>query len=229
MPDNEFRQTFYPWKIAGSRGFESHRARLKMIKLVIFDLGNVCFNIDWIKINEEMVKQFKINTLVKSSGDEKVIGYYNKTLEGKKTTKDFFKELNKEGYNIDEIVSFYKNLYKEYKKPNKKIMQLIKNLKKKVKVACLTDTNDIHFEAHKEQKSLESFDYVFASFQLGSKKSDKNTFVKILNQVKLLPEEAIFIDDDDRNIENAQSLGIKAVKYKDYNQLVKDLSHYNLF
>ena len=45
-----------------------------MIKVIVFDLGGVCFDIDWIKINEEMVKKFNITTLVKSTGNEKMVG-----------------------------------------------------------------------------------------------------------------------------------------------------------
>lgn len=48
-----------------------------MIKVIIFDLGGVCFEIDWLKINDEMVKKFNITTLVKSAGNKKAIKYIN--------------------------------------------------------------------------------------------------------------------------------------------------------
>ncbi|MCX6748374.1 MAG: HAD-IA family hydrolase [Candidatus Pacearchaeota archaeon] len=201
-----------------------------MIKAIIFDLGSVCVNIDWIKINEEMMKKFGINILVKSSGDEKLIQLYNDTLEGKKDMKkDFFKELNKNNHNLEEITNFYKEVYKKYKSLNKDIWSLIKKLRKNIKVACLTDTNSIHFETHREQKIIERFDYAFSSFQLGSRKADKNTFIKVLEKLELKPEEVIFIDDSEKNVNNAKSLGINTIKFENFNQLKDTLRKFEIY
>lgn len=55
-----------------------------MIKAIIFDLW-VCFEVDWLKINKEMIKKFNISTLVKSAGNETAIKYYKDALEGRGT------------------------------------------------------------------------------------------------------------------------------------------------
>lgn len=56
-----------------------------------------------------------------------------------------------------------------------------------MKIACLSDTNDIHFLAHEEQKHLDNFDFVFASFKIGKIKRDKGAFEKILEELELNP------------------------------------------
>lgn len=171
-----------------------------MIKLVIFDLGGVCFEIDWLKINDEMVRKFNVTTLVKSAGNEKAVTYYKEALEGKRHPVDMFKELNRNNKDLNEIIKFYKELYKKHKKHNNQIYKLIKKLKNKFTVICLSDTNVLHYEAHEEQGTIGDFHHVFASFKIGSVKKDANTFKKVLNELSIKPEETIFIDDNEKNV-----------------------------
>lgn len=194
-----------------------------MIKAIIFDLGGVCFEIDWIKINEEMMKKFKISILIKSSANQKLIELYNLALEGKIDVLEFFRGLSEDKANPEEVIKFYKEAYKKYKKINHELLELIKKLKDKYKIVCLSDTNRANFETHQEQNLFEHFNEVFASFKLGSKKTDKKTFIKVLNQLKLKPEETVFIDDNSKNIENAKSVGLWVLRYESYNKLVEDL------
>jgi len=194
-----------------------------MIKVVIFDLGGVCFDVGWLKINDEMLKRFGINILIKSSNNyEQLSKYYNWSLEGKKDVVDFFSKLSKKE-DVSKIIEFYKMLYKKYKKPNRKIITLIRRLRKKFTVIGLTDTNKIHFEVHAEDGTLDNFDEVFTSFKLGSRKSDKTTFYKVLRKINAKPEEVVFIDDNDKNIEAAKSAGILTIKYNNYAQLIANL------
>lgn len=176
-----------------------------MIKAIIFDLIEVCFEIDWLKINEEMIKRFNITTLVKSAGNEKAIQYYKEALEGKRPAREMFKELNKENHDLEEVVKYYKEI------------------KRKNNGYCLTDTNSIHFEAHQEQGTTADFHKVFASFKLGHIKRDVNAFKKVIKDVNFKPEEIVFIDDNENNVEVAKSLGINGIKYEDYEKLIEQL------
>lgn len=200
------------------------------IKAVIFDLGSVVFDINWKKINEEMMKKFGINVLIRSCGNEKIQKYYDETLVGKREMKEVFNELKTDNVNLDEVVDFYKKLYKKYKRQNEGITELIDKLKMKnnLKIFCLTDTNKLHFQAHNEQNSLDEFDKIFTSFQLGIKKSDKEVFVKVLNEIRINPDELIFVDDNEKNVNNAQSLGINAIKFEDNNQLIRELKAFKI-
>ncbi|HLD11191.1 MAG TPA: HAD family phosphatase [Candidatus Nanoarchaeia archaeon] len=196
-----------------------------MIKAIIFDLGGVCFEIDWLKINDEMVKKFNITTLVKSAGNEKAITYYKEALEGKRHPIDMFRELNNRDNDLNDIIKFYKEMYKKYKTHNKQIYELIKNLKNKFTIVCLSDTNVVHYQAHEEQGTIKDFHHVFTSFKIGSIKRDKNTFKKVLNELSIKPEETVFIDDNDKNVEIAKSLGINGIKYTNYEDLIKELEN----
>lgn len=69
-----------------------------------------------------MIKKFNISTLVKSAGNETAIKYYKDALEGRGHIESMFQELNKGNYKLEDIVRFYKRMYKKYKKHNKKVL-----------------------------------------------------------------------------------------------------------
>ncbi len=192
---------------------------------VIFDLGSVCFDIDWLKIDKEMKKTFGVTSLIRSSGNVMANKLYDEFQEGKGSLQKVFEELGLETKKSDEAVAFYMELYKKYNKSNEEIFKLIKSLKGKLKLICLTDTNEVHFQAYQEKNSLKDFDKIFTSFELGSIKSNPGTFKKILNELEIKPEELVFIDDNKMNIENARASGINAIKYEDNEQLFKELKN----
>jgi len=199
-----------------------------MIKTIIFDLGGVCFKIDWIKINKELMKKFNVPILIKSTENKKIQKYYEDALKGKRDIKDMFRELNKDNFDLDEIIEFYKEMYKKYKKHDEKIYKLIKKLRNKFVIIGLTDTNPIHYKAHKEQGTIKDFHKVFTSFKTGSVKRETTTFKKILKELSVKPEEVIFIDDNEKNIEVARSVGIEGIIYKGYKQLIKEFKELRL-
>ena len=136
-----------------------------------------------------------------------------------------FKELNKGNSDLEGVVKFYKEVYKKYKTHNNQIYDLIKKLKNKFTVVCLSDTNVVHYEAHKEQNTIKDFHHVFTSFKIGGIKRDKNTFKKVLDELSIKPEETIFIDDNDKNVKIAKSLGINGIRYTNYKELVEELKN----
>jgi 2-haloacid dehalogenase len=50
----------------------------------------------------------------------------------------------------------------------------------------------------------------------------------LLNRYGVKPEEALFIDDNLRNVKAAEDLGIKSIFYKEHSQLKDDLIIFGL-
>jgi len=199
-----------------------------MIKTIIFDLGGVCFNINWKKIDEEMKEKFGISSLVRTYGRD-IQELYEDASVGKKTMKEVFEKICEgKDLNVDEVVNYYKELYKKYKNLNEEIFILIKNLKDKIRVVCLTDTNEVHFQAHEEQNHLSCFDECFASFQLGINKLNKDIFKIIIDKLNLKPEEIIFVDDSQEKVDNAKSFGINGIKFENIEQLKIELNKFGV-
>lgn len=58
------------------------------------------------------------------------------------------------------------------------------------------------------------FDGEFYSCRLGAMKPDPNYFHAILKSLPYQPEQLLFIDDRQRNIAGAQSIGVNGVEYE---------------
>uniref|UniRef100_A0A914CDD5 Uncharacterized protein n=1 Tax=Acrobeloides nanus TaxID=290746 RepID=A0A914CDD5_9BILA len=67
------------------------------------------------------------------------------------------------------------------------------------------------------------FDAIFESCKLGMRKPNPNIYQHVLNELKLEPEEAIFIDDVIQNLEGASRLGITTIHCTHVDKTIDDL------
>ncbi len=68
-----------------------------------------------------------------------------------------------------------------------------------------------------------SIDSAYFSWETGFVKPDPKALLNVLEKNNLKPEETIFFDDQDKNIEAASALGIEAVKFQTLSQLEEDI------
>lgn len=91
--------------------------------------------------------------------------------------------------------------------------------------------SDINLERIKELKKrpeyakmLDGFNGAFYSYDIGYTKHEPEAFRYITKSLKVDPSNIIFVDDDPKNIKNARKLGIRAILFKNPEQLKSDLS-----
>jgi HAD superfamily hydrolase (TIGR01509 family) len=65
----------------------------------------------------------------------------------------------------------------------------------------------------------------FYSFELNSTKIQPSTFVTVLERLTVRPAQCLFIDDHERNIEVARSVGIRAIRFTGVERLLLDLKN----
>lgn len=109
-----------------------------------------------------------------------------------------------------------------YAKIDLEIISLIRELKDKYKTGLLSsaDANFLRSLVLKNNINLEElFDSVVISSEVKLVKPDPEIYKLSLKNLGVLPEEVIFIDDRQRNIDGAESVGIKSILYKDLNDL----------
>ncbi len=70
----------------------------------------------------------------------------------------------------------------------------------------------------------EYFSVFFSSCYLGVKKPDRSIYTMVLQLTQRDPQECIFIDDRELNLECARSLGVHTVLFQDASQLERDLA-----
>jgi putative hydrolase of the HAD superfamily len=81
------------------------------------------------------------------------------------------------------------------------------------------------FSAHLRSSSewLQLFDHLIFSAEVRLIKPDPAIFLYCLQALRVRPEQTLFIDDRDANVETAVTLGVKAIKYESIPQLAADL------
>jgi glucose-1-phosphatase len=89
------------------------------------------------------------------------------------------------------------------------------------KLALLSNTNRIHFDALKDECKdfFSHFDHCFFSFEMGMRKPAQSIYLQVLEQCKFLPAETLFIDDNLQNVEAARETGMKSILFRHWNSL----------
>lgn len=114
-------------------------------------------------------------------------------------------------------------------KPDPKMFDLAKRLRKKYRIAVWSNQGPSmidYFERQFHFKKL--FDYVVTSGQIRVKKPDKGYYEKALQACNAQPQDVIFIDDQEENVKTARSVGINAIHFKSYEQLIDALKAYGI-
>jgi putative hydrolase of the HAD superfamily len=94
------------------------------------------------------------------------------------------------------------------------VVNFANNLTKKYKVAILSNlTISRYLYLRKEFLPNLKLDKMFFSCYLKMRKPDKGIFDYVVNYFKIKPEEVLFIDNMEENIEGAKKLGITAILF----------------
>ena len=95
--------------------------------------------------------------------------------------------------------------------PVEGMWELVRNIKKegKYRLFLLSNISD-YFTAHADEIAItKDFELCIYSASVGAVKPDKKIFDLLCKSAGILPEECLFIDDSQRNIDGAKKFGIK--------------------
>lgn len=116
------------------------------------------------------------------------------------------------------VIAFDLNgvLFPNPRKINKKVFDFAKECKEKgYMLVAASNASKGSFEWRSSEYGLmDIFDGRVISSDIGMRKPSKKFFEYMVDIVGYIPQEILFIDDSDQNIESAQSLGIVSIKYE---------------
>lgn len=188
---------------------------LRGIRNIIFDLGGVLLNIDPKKTIEAFGK-LGMEQLVGDKGlsyDHDI--FYQ--MEQGQITPDEFREgvlkLLPNRVSFQEIDAAWTAMLLDF--PAIRV-ELVKNLRKDFKIYLFSNTNAIHVEKFhsifRNQHGFEVstlFDKDFYSNEIGYRKPSPESYQEIIRLSGINPEESLFIDDSQQNVESAIASGLK--------------------
>jgi epoxide hydrolase-like predicted phosphatase len=103
------------------------------------------------------------------------------------------------------------------------VMNIIHSLKPKYRLGLVSNTIPAHVRIMRRRGMLKHFDAVILSCEVKMAKGDPDMFLLAAKQLDVKPEECIFIDDVPAFLATAQSIGMKAILFKNAKQLKTDL------
>jgi HAD superfamily hydrolase (TIGR01509 family) len=189
---------------------------MKGIRNIIFDLGGVILNIDN-KLTEEAFVKLGVKNFHEIFGHGHAASFVLEYEIGNITDEQFIAELRKiSGLSVSdkEILDAWNRLLLDF--PPERI-QLLKELKEKYRLFLFSNTNALHVvelkqrhrDAFDNTELDDYFEKAYYSQMLGMRKPDIASFLKIIEENNLLPEETLFVDDALINIEGANAAGLK--------------------
>lgn len=197
------------------------KLNLSGIDTVIFDLGNVLLNLDFdasirafhgLGLNDDLLnrKQFYTNPV-----------FYNFEI-GEVSEEEFRTQVRKILTNPNasdkQIDDAWCAMIGDI--PASRVKKLIK-LGDKYNICLFSNTNSIHvrkllfdFATTHGVEFTSLFDHVFYSHQINARKPDLGAYEKVIELSGVIPENTLFVDDLEKNIEGATKAGLKTLWLK---------------
>ena len=91
------------------------------------------------------------------------------------------------------------------------IVEIINELKNKgYKVGLLSNLRLMDYKRYEQQIGKINFDYIFLSYKMKCIKPSNDIYLQVINTLKCDPDNIIFFDDNEKNVNIANQLGINA-------------------
>lgn len=202
------------------------------VKNLIFDLGGVILDLS---VDHTLEYFSRLSNIPKARVHEiyySAPGFlqYEKGLIDDATFRDFVRDTYSISADDAAINDCWNAMLRGIPAPK---LKLLLRLQGEFRVFLLSNTNAIHLEhingvilrENGENKTLDDyFHRAYYSHRMQKRKPDADIFEQVLEENNLIPEQTLFLDDYDINVEGARTLGIKTVHVTSPN-LILDYFH----
>ncbi len=194
----------------------------KRIRTILFDLGNVLFDLDIPATEKALSKLLSDRTPAFKKWAENN-QFFERFEIGEISNERFIEEIQQYclvGTTDQEIIDGWNAMLLGM--PEARLTWL-KELRSQYCIALLSNTNGLHIDRvrsyFKQTQGLTNFeatffDKVYYSHDIGARKPNKEAFQLVLEDLNMLGNEVLFIDDVIENTEQAARLGMHAQRHK---------------
>jgi putative hydrolase of the HAD superfamily len=190
---------------------------MNTIKNIIFDYGNVIFNIDFTRVQQAWSK-LGIDNVADFYGHKQQDPVFNALERGEISPAAFrerIREIARKPELTDaEIDDAWNNIFVGIPEGNHELLLKVKD---KYRTFLLSNINAIHYDyVHdylKKEFNLDNNEHLFEktyySHLTGKRKPESAIFEQVLQENNLNPAETLFIDDSPQHLETAKKLGMQ--------------------
>jgi len=194
---------------------------MQKIKSVVFDWGGVLIKNPVKDFLEECSKRIGLE----AQNLKEAYREFSPSFErGILTESNLWKRISdKLNINIPNSYSLWNSCFKKVYNPYKNVIELASHLHKNgYKIALLSNT-EVPAMDYFHELNYDFFDETVFSCAEGFVKPDLQIYRILIKKLNLLPENIVFIDDKKENVQSAQQLGMNALVFRNYDQLITDL------
>lgn len=196
-----------------------------MINLFVFDIGNVLLPFE----HRQIARKLHHCSRIKDRKTEKEIftylfayhdGIVNPYERGQMSTDTFYRVIQ-ERFALDMSLEEFKSVWNEIFEEDTEVVVAVKQLKLMgYPLFVLSNTNELHFRYISDKYPVfELFDELILSYEVGAKKPEKKIYNEIFKKTDVAPEEILYIDDVEENVDMARSLGIQGIVFNEAQDL----------
>jgi glucose-1-phosphatase len=198
-------------------------------KIIIFDFGNVLFDldVDRVKSNMEAITGLPFDLYNQEMPDAFRL-YETGVLDRHAFVGELQKICGKD-ITEEEFLNAWNSMLVGMKSDR---ISLIQAVGERYRIALLSNINEAHkawidnyFQHEKMDHFWDLFEHVFLSFELGMRKPDPEIFQHVQNTMNTCPDEMLLIDDGIMHLESAKQCGLQTLYMKpggNLEQLLKD-------
>ncbi|MDA8123693.1 MAG: HAD family phosphatase [Deltaproteobacteria bacterium] len=192
-----------------------------MIKLFVFDLGNVILPFDHAPIAAKLWERSEKKGVLSPDRIfaylfDREQGLINGYETGRLSSLHFFDRLRD---HLGLVMTFeeFKTVWNPIFWENLQVKAAIGYLKAKgYPLFLLSDTNELHFTyIHEQYPIVHAFDEWILSFEVGVKKPEKRIYDVIFEKLTVERQEVFYIDDMERYVEAAREYGLQGMVFRD--------------
>ena len=209
---------------------------MKKIKNIIFDYGNVIFDIDF-KRAQEAFENLGISEFDQHFGQLKQDNIFDDLDKGKISAQEFRDGIRditgQHALSDQQITDAWNSLLIGIPEGRHELLLTLKTL---YRTFLLSNNNEIHYQSIIEYLNREYrikdnsvfFEKDYYSHLMGMRKPDAEIFEYVLNTHNLNPEETLFIDDSPQHLKTADQLGLITAQATREMPLEKIIKTFNL-
>ena len=205
-----------------------HRLKLKegksqMIRNIVFDIGQVLAAFRWKEFINELGYEEQINNRIAKA--TVLSPYWNEVDRGEKSMAEIIELCISLDPQIEqEIRSFFsdrRNMVVEFDYSE----ELVRTLKEQgYQVFLLSNYGEENFMYVKNVfKFISLVDGGIISYQIKKIKPEPEIYQALIDKYNINPEESVFLDDLEKNIEGAKAFGFQTILFQNLKQAKEDL------
>lgn len=191
---------------------------------LFFDLGKVLLDYDF----EIASRAIRLQSPLSAGDFEEAQEHANELIipyeTGLLTTTEFFQKL-KDRFQFAGTVDELQRIWCEIFNPINEHIQLARELATHYPLALISNTSEAHIQYAEPRYDLfELFTHRIYSFRVGWMKPNPEIYECALQQMNARPEQSLFIDDREENVEAAKALGWHVIQIHPDTNLRQELN-----